>query len=160
MRFLKICKNKKVISLVLAIIVSLSTTILGHASSHVQENNKTEIELNNTTNKSIGIKTKRETKVVNNKKELKGKRMTVGATAYCGDTITSTGTVPKVGHTIAVDPNVIPYGSRVYIPEFNKVFIAEDCGSAIKGNRIDIFMENYSTCMEYGFKTITIYVLD
>ena len=98
--------------------------------------------------------------MTNNKKEIKGKRMTVGATAYCGDTITSTGTVPKVGHTIAVDPNVIPYGSRVYIPEFNKVFIAEDCGSAIKGNRIDIFMENYSTCMEYGFKTITIYVLD
>ena len=160
MKFLKICKNKKVISLVLALLVSLSTTVLGHASSHVQENNKTKIELNNRTNKSIGIKTKRETKVTNNKKEIKGKRMTVGATAYCGDTITSTGTVPKVGHTIAVDPNVIPYGSRVYIPEFNKVFIAEDCGSAIKGNRIDIFMENYSTCMEYGFKTITIYVLD
>ena len=97
---------------------------------------------------------------VTNRKQIKGLPMRVGATAYCGDTITSTGTVPKVGHTIAVDPNVIPYGSRVYIPEFNKVFIAEDCGSAIKGNRIDIFMENYSTCMEYGFKTITIYVLD
>ena len=50
----------------------------------------------------------------------------VTATAYAGDTITSTGTVPVAGSTIAVDPNVIPYGSKVYIPEFNKVFTAED----------------------------------
>ena len=40
--------------------------------------------------------------------------MIVSATAYSGDSITSTGTVPKWG-TIAVDPNVIPYGTKVYI---------------------------------------------
>ena len=50
--------------------------------------------------------------------------MNVTATAYAGDTITSTGTTPKWG-TIAVDPSVIPYGTKVYIPEFDKVFIAE-----------------------------------
>ena len=61
----------------------------------------------------------------------------VKATAYAGDTITSTGTVPTEGTTIAVDTSVIPYGSKVYIPEFDKVFTAEDCGRAIKGNRID-----------------------
>lgn len=83
----------------------------------------------------------------------------VKATAYSGDTITSTGTVPKAGYTIAVDPSVIPYGSRVYIPEFDKVFVAEDCGSAIKGNRIDIFMENESKCNEWGVKNITIHIL-
>lgn len=83
----------------------------------------------------------------------------VKATAYAGDTITSTGTVPTVGTTIAVDPTVIPYGTKVYIPEFDNVFIAEDCGSAIKGNRIDIFMENETKCNEWGVKNITIYVL-
>jgi 3D (Asp-Asp-Asp) domain-containing protein len=67
--------------------------------------------------------------------------MTVVATAYTGDTITSTGTTPKWG-TIAVDPTVIPYGTKVYIPQFDKVFIAEDCGGAIKGNKIDIFMND------------------
>ena len=88
-----------------------------------------------------------------------GTKLDVEATAYTGDTITSTGTVPKVGHTIAVDPSVIPYGTRVYIPEFDKVFVAEDCGSAIKGNRIDIFMESEAKCNEWGVKNITIYML-
>ena len=83
----------------------------------------------------------------------------VKATAYSGDTITSTGTVPKEGNTIAVDPSVIPYGSKVYIPEFNTVFTAEDCGSDIKGNRIDIFMSSEAKCKEWGVKDITVYVL-
>ena len=83
----------------------------------------------------------------------------VKATAYAGDTITSTGTVPEEGTTIAVDPSVIPYGSKVYIPELDKVFRAEDCGSAIKGNRIDIFMASEAKCNEWGVKNITIYVL-
>lgn len=82
----------------------------------------------------------------------------VKATAYAGDTITSTGTVPTEGTTIAVDPSVIPYGSKVYIPELGKVFTAEDCGSAIKGNRIDIFMDSEAKCNEWGVKNITIYV--
>jgi len=83
----------------------------------------------------------------------------VKATAYAGDSITSTGTVPTEGTTIAVDPNVIPYGSKVYIPELDTVYTAEDCGSAIKGNRIDIFMASESKCNEWGVKNITIYVL-
>lgn len=43
------------------------------------------------------------------------------------------------GHTIAVDPTVIPYGTEVLIN--GNVYIAEDCGSAVKGNIIDIFVE-------------------
>mgnify|MGYP000702504336 FL=1 len=43
--------------------------------------------------------------------------------------------------------------------EFDKVFTAEDCGSAIKGNRIDIFMESEAKCNEWGVKNITIYML-
>jgi 3D (Asp-Asp-Asp) domain-containing protein len=87
------------------------------------------------------------------------KKMTVGATAYCGDTITSTGVRPIEGTCIAVDPKVIPYGTKVYIPAFNRVFIAQDCGSAIKGNRIDIFMNDYNRCMQWGYRDIEIYIL-
>ena len=86
-------------------------------------------------------------------------KMNVNATAYFGDEITSTGVKPIVGRTIAVDPRIIPYGSKVYIPAFDKVFVAEDCGSAIKGNRIDIFMNSYNECMEWGYRGITIYIL-
>ena len=87
------------------------------------------------------------------------KTMEVKATAYSGDTITSTGTVPKYG-TIAVDPSVIPYGTKVYIPEFDDVFTAEDCGGAIKGNRIDIFMDSESQCNNWGVRNITIQILE
>ncbi|SCH66765.1 MULTISPECIES: 3D domain-containing protein [unclassified Romboutsia] len=84
--------------------------------------------------------------------------ITVKATAYAGDTITSTGTTPKWG-TIAVDPNVIPYGTKVYIPEFDMIFIAEDTGSAIKGNRIDIFMYTEDNCNQWGVRNIEIYII-
>ena len=86
-----------------------------------------------------------------------GKRMSVVATAYTGHGITSTGTTPKWG-TIAVDPSIIPYGTKVYIPQFNKTFIAEDCGGAIKGNKIDIYMNNEDSVYNWGRKTIDIYI--
>lgn len=91
---------------------------------------------------------------------MKAKEMKVKATAYSNDPITYTGTKPQVMKTIAVDPSVIPLGSRVYIPEFDKVFIAEDTGGKIKGNRIDIYMQDYDTCMQWGIRDITIYILE
>ncbi|MBU5307672.1 3D domain-containing protein [Clostridioides mangenotii] len=87
-----------------------------------------------------------------------GQSMKVVATAYSGHSITATGTKPKWG-TIAVDPKVIPYGTKVYIPQFDMVFTAEDCGSAIKGNKIDIFMNDSSTVYNWGRKTIDIRIL-
>ena len=84
--------------------------------------------------------------------------MSVVATAYTGDSITSTGKKPKWG-TIAVDPKVIPYGTKVYIKELNKVFTAEDCGGGIKGNKIDIYMNSQSACNNWGVRTITLQIL-
>ena len=117
------------------------------------------IEKKITEQKVVNIKKRHVIKHVSNQ-EMKGIKMQVGATAYYGDTITSTGVKPIVGRTIAVDPKVIPYGTKVYIPQLNKVFIAEDCGSAIKGNRIDIFMESYDDCINWGYKDITIIILN
>lgn len=92
-----------------------------------------------------------------NLKQSNSRQMNVVATAYAGDSITSIGTVPKWG-TIAVDPSVIPYGSKVYIPQFGMSFIAEDCGGAIKGNRIDIFMNSESQAQSWGRQSIEINV--
>ena len=86
------------------------------------------------------------------------KTLNVKAYAYTGDGITATGTVPKYG-TIAVDPTVIPYGTKVYIKELDKVFTAEDCGGAIKGNTIDIFMTTEEQCNNWGIRNITIEIL-
>lgn len=62
---------------------------------------------------------------------------------------TATGTRPKEGRTIAVDPKVIPLGSTVYIEGFG-YYIAEDTGGAIKGNRIDVFMMDYNKAIKMG----------
>lgn len=71
---------------------------------------------------------------------------------------TSTGTVPKEGRTIAVDPSVIPYGSIIYIQDYG-YFIAEDCGGAIKQNRIDIFTASHKNAIQQGRKVANVWIL-
>jgi 3D (Asp-Asp-Asp) domain-containing protein len=68
----------------------------------------------------------------------------------CGKTdgITATRTKCFAGRTIAVDPNVIPYGSKVLIGGF--VFIAEDTGGKIKGKHIDMYMDTHETAKLFG----------
>ncbi len=84
--------------------------------------------------------------------------MNVVATAYTGYSTTSTGQKPVWG-TIAVDPKVIPYGTKVYIPQFGRTFIANNTGGAIKGNKIDIFMNTKKECYNWGRRTIEIQIL-
>ena len=141
--------SKKVLGIILGLLLICISTISTKA-----------LDSNHTTSPSTTIEYTTNQRVIGIKNNYKGKKMIVGATAYCNDPITYIGTVPKVNYTIAVDPNVIPLGSRVYIPRFNKVFIAEDTGSKIKGNRIDIYMKDYNTCMQWGIQNIEIIVLD
>ena len=61
---------------------------------------------------------------------------------------TASGEPLKPGTTIAVDPRVIPLGTRVRIGEHE--FIAQDTGSGIKGKRIDICLEDHGECLEAG----------
>ena len=71
---------------------------------------------------------------------------------------TSTGTKPKEGRTIAVDPTIIPYGSIIYIQDYG-YFIAEDCGGAIKQNRIDIYTNSHEYAIQQGKKVAQVWVL-
>lgn len=68
----------------------------------------------------------------------------------CGksDGITATGTKATEGRTIAVDPEVIPLGSQVEID--GHMYIAEDVGGAIKGNKIDIYCNSHSEAVSRG----------
>ena len=61
--------------------------------------------------------------------------------------MTATGITAREGRTIAVDPTIIPYGTKVIIG--NNIYIAEDCGSAVKGKVIDIFVEEPYMDMHY-----------
>ena len=76
-----------------------------------------------------------------------------------GYDITSTGQKAIQGLSIAVDPQVIPYGTPVYIPGLG-VRIADDTGGAISGNRIDVFYNRVKTALDFGVKkNVMIYLL-
>ena len=71
--------------------------------------------------------------------------------------ITATGAPVVQGETIAVDPRVIPYGTKVIIN--GHVFTAEDCGGAIKGNRIDIYVDDHATAQALGVNHYHVYLV-
>ena len=73
-------------------------------------------------------------------------------------THTATGTYPTAGRTIAVDPSVIPLGSRVYIEGIGWR-VAEDKGGKIKNNKIDLCMNTAKECYEWGIRTATVIYL-
>lgn len=77
--------------------------------------------------------------------------------------ITATGTVATEGRTIAVDPSVIPYGSRVAV-EYDDgrtcYYIAEDCGGAIKGLEVDVYIADHDRAWELGVLSGCVYILN
>lgn len=78
--------------------------------------------------------------------------------------ITASGTEAQPG-TVAVDPSVIPLGTKLYIasidgsPDYGYA-TALDTGSAIKGYRVDLFMENNQDAMNFGIRQVKVYILD
>lgn len=84
------------------------------------------------------------------------------ADAGC-DMITATGTTVRWG-TVAVDPSIIPYGTRMFIVSNDGKYIygvstAEDCGGGIQGNRIDLYMPTLDECYSFGRRNCTVYFL-
>ena len=94
--------------------------------------------------------------------------MQVRATSYTHtdagcDTITATGTTVRIG-TVAVDPRYIPYGTRMFIVSNDGSYlygisVAEDCGGAIKEDRIDLYFPTTAECFQFGFRDCTVYFL-
>lgn len=87
-------------------------------------------------------------------------------TAYCcekyahicndGDWLTATG-IPVEPGIVAVDPDVVPLGSRLVID--GQEYIAADTGGAIKGEKIDIAVSEHETALEYGVQTADVYII-
>ncbi|MCS6861953.1 MAG: 3D domain-containing protein [Abditibacteriales bacterium] len=95
------------------------------------------------------------------------KVMTMIATGYSPDPRdngkgpygrTSTGLLAGYG-TVAVDPRVIPYGTRLYVEGYGFA-IAGDCGSAIKGNRIDLCYDSYERAQLVGRRKVKVFILE
>ncbi|OIK10626.1 cell wall-binding protein [Bacillus sp. MUM 116] len=93
-----------------------------------------------------------------------GETLYVTATAYCYE---SSGPVTRLGYNIknnpnmkliAVDPSVIPLGSKVWVEGYG-VAIAGDTGGAIHGHRIDILKPNMAQARDFGRKTVKVIIL-
>ncbi|MEG2195502.1 MAG: 3D domain-containing protein [Terrisporobacter sp.] len=158
------------VSTLKGLIPQLSTdSIISKANSYISKGNskiddkkkaetasKAESNSNSSNNSSSGN---------NNSGSTSGpylKTITAEATAYSGHTITAMGTKPVRDpngiSTIAVDPNVIPLGSKVFIPGYG-VAIAADTGGVIKGNKIDLFMNSKEECTSFGRQTVTVNII-
>jgi 3D (Asp-Asp-Asp) domain-containing protein/LysM repeat protein len=95
------------------------------------------------------------------------KQITVKATAYTASCegcsgVTATGINIKANpneKVIAVDPSIIPLGSKVYVEGFGEA-TAADTGGAIKGNRIDVFIPSEQAAINFGVKQLKVTILN
>ncbi|MCD8054226.1 MAG: SH3 domain-containing protein [Lachnospiraceae bacterium] len=88
-------------------------------------------------------------------------------TAYCGCSKccgssctgkTASGATPKANYTIAVDKSVISLGTKVKLGDSDTVYVAQDTGGAIKGNKIDVYFDTHSAALNFGVKYMEVYV--
>lgn len=123
----------------------------------------TEIIEKGTKKKLNTIKTEKGTFVVNNKINMKSTAYTAGMESTGkkpgdeGYGLTASGMKAKKG-IVAVDTSIIPFGTELYIEGYGYA-IAGDTGSAIKGNKIDVFLDDYEDAKKYGVRNVNVYVL-
>ncbi|MBQ6889459.1 MAG: G5 domain-containing protein [Oscillospiraceae bacterium] len=94
------------------------------------------------------------------------KKLDTMGTAYSRDgkvRYTYSGTIVKVG-SVAVDPSVIPLGTRMYIVSTDGEYIygiatAEDIGAGVDGARVDLYMDTTDECWVFGYRACDVYIL-
>ena len=121
------------------------------------------VDLNNTTSKKAKAK---KAIASTNGKYHKGKSLGIfHCTAYCACQgccglnacgITASGAPVQANHTIAVDTSVIPFGTKVVIN--NTVYTAEDTGSAIQNDRIDIYFDSHQAALQFGVQDLEVFL--
>jgi 3D (Asp-Asp-Asp) domain-containing protein len=67
--------------------------------------------------------------------------------------------------TIAVDPKVVSYGTRMFVVTNDGAYIyglgtAEDCGGGVKGHHLDLYFPTLEECVQFGARIATVYFLD
>jgi 3D (Asp-Asp-Asp) domain-containing protein len=83
-----------------------------------------------------------------------GTKMTVSSTGYCLTGTTATG-IPVSWGVVAVDPSVIPLGTKMFVPGYGEG-VAADTGSAVQGAMIDLWFPSCAQALGWGSKTVTI----
>ncbi|MFS0786465.1 peptidoglycan-binding protein [Shouchella sp. 1P09AA] len=156
---------------------STEKEVVAHAEPKVEEPkateqaeeaaSDTEEQQQQTTEESVTEETTTEEEVVSTTTEPSGQTMKMEATAYTAycngcSGVTRTGIDLRANpnqKVVAVDPNVIPLGSRVYVEGYGEA-IAGDTGGAIKGHKIDLFVQTKDEAYTFGRQQVQVTVLD
>lgn len=142
---------------------------LSGAGQPAQNNTEAVQQETTTTSTTTKTETKTETKTTTAKstEQNAGKTISVSATAYTASCngcsgVTATGVDLNANpnaKVIAVDPSVIPLGSKVYVEGYGYA-TAADTGGAIKGNKIDVFIPTQDAALNWGRKQVNIQILN
>lgn len=111
----------------------------------------------------VGIKVRSSFKKTSSTPSTYKKVIAMTATAYSAGGYTASGLPAQVG-VVAVDPKVIPLGTKVYVETADGKYIygtaiAADTGGAIKGNKIDLCVHTRSEAYKFGRRTVNVYIL-
>ncbi|SEB19990.1 Uncharacterized conserved protein YabE, contains G5 and tandem DUF348 domains [Thalassobacillus cyri] len=132
-----------------------------------QPEKQTVTTVSNNTSKTESSSNDSDSTVSRSSSESEVKTLQMSATAYTASCsgcsgITATGINLKANpdaKVIAVDPSVIPLGTRVWVEGYGNA-IAGDTGGAINGNKIDLFMSSKSDALSFGRKTVQVKILE
>lgn len=147
--------------------------IILHAKDKWDEHNETVVALTEDYNKALKAEreaeAKRKAEEEAKRKAEEAKRGRLVARMKCtfytgsadeGGSITALDTPVTPWYTVAVDPRVIPLGSKIRIEGFNGVFYCADTGGAIKGNIIDIAVGSKSEASNLGVQYRNVYLVN
>ena len=166
LQFLKKVKSKKVISIVLAFIISFCTILAKPNKTYADEVSNTRIEEMTNQRKVIDVKRNAGTSefITVNGKTYQAKKVTMKCSAYTsapneGGAYAYNGQRLRDG-MVAADLKLYPIGTKIFIPKLNKVFTVTDTGSAIRNQRLDIWMNSKQKALNWGVQTLDVYILN
>ncbi|MFC4558184.1 LysM peptidoglycan-binding domain-containing protein [Virgibacillus kekensis] len=136
------------------------TTLSTESSSNVNTSNE------NSSSEGSDIVVQTDAQSNNSQEDPEGKTVTVTATAYTADCagcsgVTYTGVDLNANpnaKVIAVDPDVIPLGSKVYVEGYGYA-TAADIGSAIQGNKIDVHLPTKADAYSWGVRSVDVTII-
>ena len=165
LQFLKKVKSKKVISIVLAFIISFCTIFAKPTKTYAESNSNIRIEVTNQ-RKVIDVKRNAGTSefITVNGKTYQARKVTMKCSAYTsapneGGAYAYNGQRLRDG-MVAADLKLYPIGTQIFIPKLNKVFTVTDTGSAIRNQRLDIWMNSKQKALNWGVQTLDVYILN
>ena len=156
-------KSKKVLAIIL-VAITVFCNGFKPTNTYAQENSNTRIELTNQNIDNKGVDKMRSEFITVNGKTYRAKKVTMKCSAYTsapneGGAYAYDGQRLKDG-MVAADLKLYPIGTKIFIPKLNKVFTVTDTGSAIRNQRLDIWMNSKQKALNWGVQTLDVYILN